>query len=150
MRKGGQTPFFEKRKELPARPARAGRLDDLAEHFTKRLPQAAVSVDGVLCWDLFDFVPRPAAQTLARELVRTMKPGAALFGFFGMSAADASHYTRYVIVDEQHLRHRTYAASPSRRHVFQNRDIMKMFEGLIVSDSFLLKSNTREILFRKT
>jgi hypothetical protein len=30
-----------------------------------------------------------------------------------------------------------------------NRDIIRMFEGLLVSDSFLLKINTREILFRK-
>jgi hypothetical protein len=33
--------------------------------------------------------------------------------------------------------------------VLQNRDIIRMFEGLIVSDSFLLKSSTREILLRK-
>jgi hypothetical protein len=35
------------------------------------------------------------------------------------------------------------------RHVLANRDIIKMFDGLIVSDSFLLKSNTREILLRR-
>jgi hypothetical protein len=33
--------------------------------------------------------------------------------------------------------------------VLLNRDIIKLFDGLIVSDSFLLKVNTREILFRK-
>ena len=35
------------------------------------------------------------------------------------------------------------------KHVLLNRDIIKMFDGLIVSDSFLLKSNTREILLRR-
>lgn len=30
-----------------------------------------------------------------------------------------------------------------------NRDIIKLFSGLRVSDSFLLQNNLREILFRK-
>jgi hypothetical protein len=54
-----------------------------------------------------------------------------------------------VIVDDGRLRHRTSAAPPSKRHVLQNRDIQKMFDPLVVSDSFLLKTNTREILLRK-
>jgi hypothetical protein len=33
--------------------------------------------------------------------------------------------------------------------VLANRDIIKLFEGLRVSDSFLLQTNSREILFRK-
>jgi hypothetical protein len=33
--------------------------------------------------------------------------------------------------------------------VLQNRDINKMFEGLRVTESFLLKNNMREILLRK-
>jgi hypothetical protein len=33
--------------------------------------------------------------------------------------------------------------------VLQNRDIIRMFETLRVSDSFLLQTNLREILFRK-
>jgi hypothetical protein len=132
------------------RHARGGRLDDLAAFFATRLPQAAASVDGVLCWDFFDYLPRAAAQTLARALVRTIQPGGGLFGFFGTAPIETRQYTRFVVVDEQHLRHRPYPASRFQRQVFQNRDIMKMFEGLIVSDSFLLKSNTREILFRRT
>ena len=43
---------------------------------------------------------------------------------------------------------RTLEWAASRRAV-QNRDIIRMFEGLIVSDSFLLKSNTREMLLRR-
>ena len=36
-----------------------------------------------------------------------------------------------------------------RQPVLQNRDIIKLFERLRVSDSFLLQTNVREILFRK-
>jgi hypothetical protein len=33
--------------------------------------------------------------------------------------------------------------------VLVTRDINKMFDGLVVTESVLLKSNTRETLFRK-
>jgi hypothetical protein len=131
------------------RHARGGRLDELAESLNTRLTQPEGSVDAVLCWDLFDYLPRPAAQTLARVLVKALKPGGALFGLFGTLALETTHHTRFVIVDDDRLRHRTYPATPTRRQVFQNRDIQKMFDPLVVSDSFLLKTNTREILLRK-
>ena len=35
------------------------------------------------------------------------------------------------------------------KFALQNRDIIRMFEGLNVSDSFLLKNNTREMLLRR-
>jgi len=36
-----------------------------------------------------------------------------------------------------------------RQRSLQNRDIIKLFETLRVSDSFLMKTNMREIIFRK-
>ena len=44
---------------------------------------------------------------------------------------------------------RPYAAARGRQAALLNRDIIKLFSGLRVSDSFLLKNNLREILFRK-
>ena len=40
-------------------------------------------------------------------------------------------------------------AARSRQTILLNRDIIKLFPGLRVSDSFLLQNNLREILFRK-
>jgi hypothetical protein len=34
--------------------------------------------------------------------------------------------------------------------VLLNRDIIRLFSGLRVSDSFLLQNNLREVLFRKS
>jgi hypothetical protein len=36
-----------------------------------------------------------------------------------------------------------------KQTTFQNRDIIRIFEGLKVAESFLLKTNIREFLFRK-
>jgi hypothetical protein len=47
------------------------------------------------------------------------------------------------------LKYRQYAAARGRQPVLLNRDIIKLFPGLRVSDSFLMKNHLREILFRK-
>jgi hypothetical protein len=130
--------------------SREQKLAEFPAFLATRLAHPDVSVDGILCWDLFDYLDRPAAQVLARHLSRMLRHGGALFGFFGTADTTVAHYTKFVIVDERTLQHRTYPATPSRHRVLLNRDIIKMFEGLLVSDSFLLQSNTREILFRKT
>jgi hypothetical protein len=106
-------------------------------------------VDGVLCWDLIDYMDKASAQVLASELTRMLRPEGALLGFFGTAQARDSHYTKYIIVDDSNLKHRAYPAARGRQTILLNRDIIRLFPGLRVSDSFLLKTNIREILFRR-
>jgi hypothetical protein len=131
------------------RHARAGTLDALAGTFPSRFRHADASVDGVLCWDIFDFLPKPASVALAKEVVRMIRPGGAVMGFFCTSSVPRASFMKYEIVEEQSLRHRVHPGAGGPRQALQNRDIIKMFDGLIVSDSFLLKSNTREILLKR-
>ena len=131
------------------RHVRAGTLDALPAFLKARFPQADGSVDGILCWDIIDYMDRAAALALANELTRVLRPEGALLGFFGTAQARDSRYTKYVIVDEVNLKHRPYPASRGRQAILLNRDIIRLFHGLRVSDSFLLQNNLREILFRK-
>jgi hypothetical protein len=131
------------------RHVREGRLDALPGFFKKRFPQADGAVDGILCWDIIDYMDRPAAQELANELSRVLRPDGALLGFFGTAHPRDTRYTKYIIVDEMTLRHRPYPAARGRQAILLNRDIIRLFSGLRVSDSFLLQNNLREILFRK-
>jgi 2-polyprenyl-3-methyl-5-hydroxy-6-metoxy-1,4-benzoquinol methylase len=114
-----------------------------------RFPQPDASFDGILCWDVLDYLDKASAPIVAREMVRLLKPGGALLGFFATVALPAAEYVRYVIVDDLTLRHRVYPAARPRQQVFVNRDINRMFEGLTVSDSYLLLTKTREMVFRK-
>jgi hypothetical protein len=114
-----------------------------------RFSQSAASVDGILCWDLFDYLDRPTAQALADQLTRILRPEGALLGFFGSAPPRDTRYTKYVIVDEVNLKYRSYAAARGRQTILLNRDIIRLFSSLRVSDSFLLQNNLREILFRK-
>jgi hypothetical protein len=128
---------------------REQRIADLPAFLEKRFPQADASVNGILCWDLFDFLSKPAAQAIATHLARVLAVNGALFGFFNTAHPREARLTKFVVVDENNLRHKAYSTARMRQPVLQHRDIIRLFERLRVSDSFLLHSNVREILFRK-
>jgi hypothetical protein len=128
---------------------RGGKLEDLPAFLARRFPQAESTVDGILCWDLIDYMDKASAQALADQLTRVLRPDGALLGFFGTAQPRDTRYTKYVIVDEVNLKHRSYPAARGRQAILLNRDIIRLFSGLRVSDSFLLQNNLREILFRK-
>jgi hypothetical protein len=128
---------------------KAGTMDGLAAAMDARLRNDDASVDGVLCWDFFDFLDKTSAQALAKQISRVLRPGGAVMGFFCSTAVERAPFTKYEIIDEGSLRHKHHPGAGGQKYPLQNRDIIKMFDGLTVAESFLLKSNTREILLRK-
>ena len=129
---------------------RQGKLEELPEFLGKRFQQEDGSVDGILCWDLIDYLDKPSAQVLATQLMRLLRPEGALLAFFGTAQPRDNRFTKYIVVDAHHLKYRPYDAARGRRNVLLNRDIIRLFEGLKVTESFLLQNNIRETLFRKT
>jgi hypothetical protein len=123
--------------------------EHLATLFDRRFTHADDSIDGILCWDVFDFLDKKAAQSLARQIVRLLRPGGTVVGFFCTSSVERAPFTKFEIVDDHHLRHRHHAGAGGRKQSLPNRDIIRMFEGLMVADSFLLKNNIREMVLRK-
>jgi hypothetical protein len=132
------------------RHTRAGTLDKLPGVLDSRFRHADASVDGILCWDVFDFLDKASTQALAQQVIRMLRPGGAVMGLF-CTAARTDHvtFTKYEIVDDGSFRHRVHPGVGGVKRTLQNRDIIRMFEGLVVSDSFLLKSNIREMLLRR-
>jgi len=131
------------------RHVRENKMDALPEFFQRRFVQAPGTVDGILCWDLIDYLDKASAQALATELTRLLRPDGALLGFFGTAPPSDTRYTKFVIIDDVNLRYRPYSAARGRQAILLNRDIIRLFANLRVSDSFLLQNNIREILFRK-
>jgi hypothetical protein len=130
------------------RHVRDNKLEELPAFLKKRFTMEEGSVDGILCWDVIDYLDRPSSLELATQLTRVLRADGALLGFFGTASRDP-RYTKFIIVDEVNLKHRPYQALRGRQAALLNRDIIRMFSGLRVSDSFLLQNNLREILFRK-
>jgi len=129
-----------------------GKLEELPAFLSKRFTQGEGSIDGILCWDIFDYLDWKAAQPLARELVRILRPDGAVLAQFSTVESKTPGpptYTKYVVVDRQTLQYRPYPAARAKQRPLVNRDIQRMFEPLRITESFLLKNNLREVLFRK-
>jgi hypothetical protein len=128
------------------RHARAGTLDALATAIETRFRHVDGSVDGILCWDVFDFLPKAASQALARQVVRMLCPGGSVMGSLQHGLAAPRAHTSYEIADEK-----SFVTAPSGQRRVSSApqpDIIKMFDGLVVADHSL-KSNTRETLLKR-
>ena len=97
----------------------------------------------------FDFLDLASAQVLAASLTRLLRPDGAVLAFFTTVGVADSRFSKYLIVDEDSVKQRPYSSAGKKQTAFQNRDIIRMFDGLKVAESFLLKTNVREFLFRK-
>jgi SAM-dependent methyltransferase len=134
------------------RHVKEGKVEELPAFFAKRFPQEAGTVDGILCWDLFDYLDKHAAGPLAQQLARILRPDGVLLAFFSTAeprVGTAAAYTKHVVVDQANLQHRPYGAARGNQRPVLNRDIQRMFEPLRITEQFLLKTNLREVLFRK-
>jgi hypothetical protein len=128
------------------------KLDVLPTFLARRFAQEDATVDGILCWDIFDYLDKASAQVLARELIRMLRPDAVLFAVFNIVEAATKAppgYTRYVVADRQNLQYRAYRGTRGKQRPLSPRDIQRLFEPLRISEQFLLKNNLREVLFRK-
>jgi len=128
------------------------KVGDLPAFFDTRFPQESESIDGILCWDIFDYLERAAAERLSRQLTRVLRPDGVLLAFFSTAdprSAIRPSYTRHVVIDRDHLRYRPYKAARAKQRPLLNRDIQRLLEPLRITENVLLKTNLREVLFRK-
>ena len=128
------------------------KIEDLPAFFDKRFPQESATIDGILSWDIFDYLERMPAERLARQLTRVLRPDGVLLAFFGTADPRSEirpTYTRHVVIDRTHLQCRQYKATRAKHRPLVNRDIQRLFEPLRITENYLLKTNMREVLFRK-
>jgi SAM-dependent methyltransferase len=129
-----------------------GKAEQLATFFDTRFPYESDTIDGILCWDIFDFLDRTSAERLAKQLKRVLRPDGLLLAFFSTAdprSTPRATYTKHVVVDRTHIQYRTYAAARGKERPLLNRDIQRLLEPLRITENVLLKNNLREVLFRK-
>ena len=97
-------------------------MEALPEAVQLRLSHGEASVDGILCWDFFDFLKKPAAQKVAKHLVDMLRPGGAIMGYFAISDVERSNFMKYEIVDDQSMRHRQHVGSRCAACASESRD----------------------------
>ncbi len=106
--------------------------------------------DALVAWDIFNYYDPGAMTLLAAEARRILKPGGLLLGYFHARRPEGPETPRrYRILDEGRVACDRQPGPPLRRHVYQNRDIEKMFIGLSIVELYFLKNATRELLMEK-
>jgi hypothetical protein len=131
---------------LPAQPGG----EDEPEVTAPRLSYPNEVVDGILCWDVLDYLGAKSGLMLAKEVVRVLRPGGVVLLCHGTETLAASGPTGYEIIDQNSLRYRFRSGVALRsRRVIQSGEVMRLFSSLTITASILLKSHMREVLLRK-
>jgi len=120
----------------------------LAEKFLETaLQYPEPSHHGVLAWDLLDYFDPAAVPALINRLSRLVHPGGVVLALFHSRPAERFH--RYRIVDAQSVELLPAPTLAVHAHVFQNRELLGLFEQFRSSKSFVGRDQVREALFVK-
>jgi hypothetical protein len=128
----------------------------VVDRSTERTPLATrfgyddATFDGIVAWDLFNYYDAESGRAMAADIARILKPGGLVFAYFHARTLGVPPGPgRYRIVDEARIDSEPFAGKPMPHHVFQNRDIEKMFTGMRIAELYFLKSGVREMLLEK-
>ena len=113
------------------------------------LEYAASSFDGILCWDLFDYIVMKQAQVLLSGLETILKPKGLLLAFFNFNRSTPLPPIRYRIHGEDQLEYKPLTADTIPRRVYENREIQDLFSKFKLLNSCFLKNQMREVLVQK-
>jgi 2-polyprenyl-3-methyl-5-hydroxy-6-metoxy-1,4-benzoquinol methylase len=114
--------------------------------FSENLNFAADQFDGILCWDLLDFVADPLIKPLVERLHRCLKPGGTLLCFFHTGAAGLQvPLYQYRIRAEDTLQMAGRGTGPLQRH-FNNRTIENLFRNFSSLKFYLSRDSLREVI----
>jgi len=128
----------------------SGRLSPstLADKFLETaLNYQEKSFHGVLAWDLFDYFDAEAAPRLVNRLTSLVHPGGAVLALFHSRPVERFH--RYRIVDAQTIELIPASTIAVHSRVFQNRELLDLFDQFRSSKSFVGRDQVREALFVK-
>jgi cyclopropane fatty-acyl-phospholipid synthase-like methyltransferase len=133
---------------LPDSAEKAGA--DWKEAAAKRLVYPADSFDAVLAWDYIDFLGPGEARDFSRDLRRIVKPGGIVMAYFTSRQTERREpIRRFRILATDRIEWTPLGVSRSLRHVHQNRDIERMFEGFKTHFAVVMRNGSREILLEK-
>jgi hypothetical protein len=102
---------------------------------------------GILLWDLLDYFDPAAVPPLILRLSHLVHPGGVVLALFHSRPAERFH--RYRIVDAQSVELVPAPTLAVHAHVFQNRELLGLFEDFRSSKSFVGRDQVREALFVK-
>jgi hypothetical protein len=120
----------------------------LAERFLETaLQYPEASYHGILAWDLFDYFDPAALAPFVDRLSNLVHPGGAILALFHSRPTERFH--RYRIINEQSVELIPAPTIAVHARVFQNRELLSLFEQFRSSKSFVGRDQVREALYVK-
>jgi len=105
--------------------------------------------DGILLWDVADYLLDARAKELGQEMGRLCRGGALLLMFSDARKQPAVEpLLRYRLTDAGAVLLEPFAGAPIVRIARENRDLFRLFEGFEVVKCTLLRNQLREILLQ--
>ncbi len=123
--------------------------DGLATAVRQGIAADPGSVDGVLCWDLCDYLTGDEARVLTGEVGRVLKPGGYALALFSTVRYESPEFTRFVALGSDQLEYRPCPGGLLQQGVWSSRDIARLWAPLKVDETYLLAHGQREVLLRR-
>jgi 2-polyprenyl-3-methyl-5-hydroxy-6-metoxy-1,4-benzoquinol methylase len=126
---------------------RAGEVSPTEESFFREnCNYGEGEFDGILCWDLFDFVADPLIKPLIEKLLLSLKPGGTVLSFFhtGTAGQPVPLY-QYRIRSVDTLQMTGRGTARLERH-FNNRTIENLFKQCASLKFYLSRDSLREVI----
>ena len=119
---------------------------EVERFFRENLQYENAQFDGVLCWDLFDFLPDALVKPLVERLYELVKPGGHLLTFFHSGQpGQLIPVCQYRISSQDQLQVSERAQGKLRRAI-NNRGIENLFQDYASLKFFLTKDSLREVV----
>jgi hypothetical protein len=146
--------FMDEEEERRRKTASNGKESDwpsfgtLAARFVDEIFQfPPESFNGVLAWDLFDYMEPELLSLVVARLHEILRPGGLVLAIF--HSRPPGHYCRYRILENQTFELMPTQAFGPHVRVFQNREILELFGKFRSSKTFVGRDQLREALFIK-
>jgi SAM-dependent methyltransferase len=122
----------------------------LIESFLKQnLDFPDESFDGVLVWDVLQYMAPPLLMATVEELYRVLRPKSYILGFFSSDDKSvASPSCKFRIVNANTI---SLTQKGTRKHaqIFNNRNLEKLFGKFESVKFFLTRESLREVIVRR-
>jgi hypothetical protein len=127
-------------------------LDPVPERTAEQqlLNYPAATFNGILCWDIFDFMTSRDAEILIQRLFDLLQRGGIIMALFDARTDLATkHPMRHKILQEDLVIHEPLKEIQTISHHYKNREILKLFCHFEIVKSYYHKNRLREYLFQK-
>lgn len=121
-------------------------LDTLIESL---LPRPREPADAVLCWDLLNYLPRPALGILLEHTAARSRPGTLVHALIAYSSARMpAQPGQYAAMGETQLAPTAPGAAERAAPRYTPQDLARCLPGYHIERAMLLRNGMQEFLFR--